>query len=248
MCNINILLRKDTEIEQQNILSFIQSVTSHSYTTNNDGEGFYADNSKRVVKSLNKINYFQYKEILEKSKVIITHQRQATSGFHFKYTQPLASKEFVIVHNGIMSDFAFNQHSDTYNFFQLFLKRFEKKQKGNREKQIIKAIKSILNKAEFYCSYSIALFDKITGNLYYFKNKYTKINLFMGRGMIYITTSEENKNLLELFKMEKFQKLEIQDYVIYRIDANLKIMPVCEIERDERKEVEKNLWYYFDRF
>jgi len=228
MCNLNILLRRNEDVEKHRITSFIQSVTSHSFATNNDGEGFFADG--KILRSLYKINYYDYKDIIEKAKLIITHQRFATSGFHMKYTQPLISKEFLIVHNGIMNDFVFGEPSDTYRFFKSFLIRFEKEQDSNRERRIVRAIKDLLMKTEMCNSFSIVLLDRVSQNMYFFKNYLTKIHFYKSDGILYITTSEDNKNLLELFRNHDFREVFIEDDIIYRVDSNLEITPIDEID------------------
>lgn len=237
MCNLNILVRTAPEIERSNIAAFLQSVTSHSFIHNNDGEGFYSNG--KVVKGLSKINYFRYSNLLSDSQIIITHQRLSTSGFYARYTQPFTSAEFIIAHNGILYDFIKGEPSDTHNFFKTFLLRFEKDNFSSREQRIITIIRDILGNSEYLTSFSIILLDKITNILYYFKNSNTNIHFFKSKGILYITTNDENKHLLELLPNQVFKERKIADNTIYRITPKLKITPLAEIHCNS-----KTLWDY----
>ena len=231
MCNLNIIIRKDSEFEKDNLIPFLQSVTAHSYASNSDGEGFYSEG--RVFKDCWKINYSNFEDLLLSSKIIITHQRLVASGPSPKYNQPFTSKEFVLVHNGVMEDFIKGDASDTWGFFKKFLLEFEKSNMKDREKRIINAVKTILESAEGFCSYSIAILDKTTNYMYYFKNQLVKIHFYLNDKMLYITTDNSNSNLLELLDDPDFEKIDIEDNTIYRIDTELSILPVGEINAED---------------
>ena len=158
ICNINILL-KSKEVNQeslQDVMAVLMGVTSNSFISNRDGDGVYFDYNDVLVKSLQKINYCRFEKQIRDSKFILTHQRIATSGLTEKYTQPFSnnSKDFVILHNGIMSEFVEGKHSDTYNFFNKFLRSF-KDSVGTREQKTISSIKELLK--EVGGSWSIAI-------------------------------------------------------------------------------------------
>jgi len=82
----------------------MMAITSHSYITNDDGEGVYTNSDDRVIKSLSKIDYSKVQG-LKDSKVIISHQRFSTSGFTLKYNHPFHNDNFVLVHNGVINHF-----------------------------------------------------------------------------------------------------------------------------------------------
>lgn len=234
MCNLNILIRKDPSIERRNVLAFLQSVSGHSFALNSDGEGFYSDG--KLVKDVFKINYLRYRDILLDSKMIITHQRFSTSGYSEKYIQPLMSDEFVLVHNGVMDDFVRGSGSDSWGFFRDFTSEFKKSNIKDREKRIVSVIKDLIENTKGYCSYSIAILDRASSSLYYFKNHLTEIHFYISDKMLYITTNEDNKNLLELFDDQWFEELEIHNNWIYRIDENLNVVGIAKIKEGDFKD------------
>lgn len=240
MCNLNIIIKKEIKDEKDllTVPFFLDITTKNSFLTNRDGEGIFTENL--FERSIEKIDLFKYFNELINSDIIITHQRLATSGFSAKYTQPFKSKEFVLVHNGVINDFLLKKGSDTYGFFRQFLDKFNEIP-GRREKRIIKAIKKLLEKLN-YGSYSIALFDRTTRKLYYFKNETTDIHFYKNHELLYITTLDENKKFLRLFK-NKFKEVNIKDNIIYRIDPNLEIQEVGKIK--QKTSYKKNSFWDF---
>lgn len=220
MCNLNILIRKNTR--KKNLLkvipSFLMAVTSNSYADNSDGDGFYAGGI--LERSVNKIDLFKYKSILIDSNIILTHQRISTSGFSVKYNHPFINKDFVLIHNGIMNDFLGKKGSDTSGFFKQFCKQFYLNE-GDREERIKNSIKDLLDNLE-RGSFSMAILDRVTNNLYYFKNDETDIYIYSNSELLYITTLEENKIFLSMFGI-RFWGKEVKDNRIYRISAGEEI-------------------------
>jgi len=237
MCNLNILIKKKSKNEEEltNVGVFLMETTLNSYSFNKDGDGFYSDGF--LIKKFEKLNLLKYLDKIINSKFVITHQRIATSGFEKEFLQPFENKDFVIVHNGVINEFLEAEGSDTFGFFNEFIREF-KKIKGKREKKIIKAVKNLLDNLN-YGSYSIALFDKKTENLYYFKNNNTDIYFYKNHKFLYITTLKENKYLLSLLDVE-FKEESIKDFNIYRINVGktINIKKVGKI-----KEVESNYFY-----
>ena len=220
MCNLNILIRKNTRRKKllKTIPSFLMAVTSNSYVHNPDGDGFYAGGV--IEKSINKIDLIKYKSLLMDSKIILTHQRISTSGLSKRYNHPFINKDFVLIHNGIINEFLGRNGSDTYGFFNQFCNKFYLS-KGDRETRIRKCIKEILDGLE-YGSFSIAILDKTTNNLYYFKNDNTEINFYINSELLYITTLAENNIFLTMFNKE-FKEREVKDYRIYKINTGKEI-------------------------
>ena len=145
MCNLNLLFRKDIERHKELITPFLMCVSAVSYVRNNDGDGISVDGNI-LNKSINKIDLSPFTDIISKGRTFLSHQRFATSGLKERYTQPFEKTEFLIVHNGVMSELA-TEHSDTYNLFVLFNKTFKKinKKIDDRTKAIVKTIKKIFN-------------------------------------------------------------------------------------------------------
>jgi len=233
MCNLNILIRKNTRKKSliKVIPSFLMGVTSNSYAVNSDGDGFYAGGV--IERNVNKIDLLKYKPVLMDSKIILTHQRISTSGLSSRYTQPFINKDFALIHNGIINEFLGKNGSDTYGFFKQFCKQFYlKNEMGfNREEKIKYAIKDLLDGLD--CgSFSIAILDRVTNNLYYFKNDDTSIYAYSNSELLYFTTLEENKLFLSMFKI-RFWEREVKDYRIYRIntDDEIKIKIIGRIKK-----------------
>ncbi len=207
-------------------------VTSNSYADNSDGDGFYSGDL--LVKGKDKINLLSFHEVITNSKVNICHQRLATSGLTPRYIQPFNDRDFVLVHNGVINEFLGKKGSDTYGFFRKFIKKFEKSKGKSREERIIKTIKELLDNLT-YGSYSIALFDKVSENLYYFKNYSTNIHFYKSSEMLYITTNSCNNMFLKMFDYN-FSELDIKEDIIYKITTANKIK-VCSVGKIEEKKV-----------
>jgi predicted glutamine amidotransferase len=227
MCNLNLLFR--TELKKD-LKPFFQSITSNSFSSNNSGEGFYLDFKNTTFKSKNKINYQSIRE-LNKSKMILTHQRLSTSGYEVKYNHPFINEDFVLLHNGVMNHFKKNIGSDTFGFFIEFNKEFKTtiKTEPNRERAIIKVIEDLFKKD--LGSYSIFILDKKSNIGYYFKDSSTKINFYRNKDYLYITTNSQNHNFFSLLSDKKFYEYEIKPRIIYKINPkNLKFNVLKELK------------------
>lgn len=216
------------------------SCTAHSYISNYHGEGFYVNAGKIIVKQDEKINYLPYKQLISQSNVIITHQRYASSGHTTEYHQPFQNKDFVFVHNGVVNKFLKDKGSDSFGFFNDFIKQFENNKEENREERIIRGIKSLLDN-ENNGWYSMLIYDKETKLSYYFKSVSPGINFYRYKGMLFITTIEENKAFLSLLGKGRIKEIEVEDYKIYKIKITkkkIKIFDVGEIEFIKQPEEE----------
>lgn len=229
MCNLNILIRTNTE---ENIKGFIQSVTANSFITNHDGEGVYLDYSDRLIKNKNKIDFTTIKDI-NKSKFIITHQRLSTSGHELKYNHPFVNNNFVLVHNGVINQFKKNVGSDTFGFWIDFNKEFNellnKDKKKNRHNAIKQTIQNLFKEDKGF--YSIFIYDKKTKLSYYFKDSSTNIRFFQSKSYLYITTNDNNERFLNLLN-ERFKEYKIKDRAIYKIQ-NFVLFKCEELPQDK---------------
>lgn len=212
MCNLNVII-KNKKLSNVDITPFLMAVTSNSFSANSDGDGFYFG---RVVKDVNKVNIYKYRDEIFNQNVILSHQRLSTSGFENKYTQPFESNDFIFMHNGVMSQFAIGDKSDTFILFQRLKSTFRKLTKEKtRKRRIVKTIKKIFNNQSG--SFSIVLYDKLQDELYYFKNSSTSINFYYNHEMIYFTTNNINDRFLHMIT-GKFETKEIKDNRIYCIN------------------------------
>lgn len=230
MCNLNIVIKK-SEIAEKKLIPFLMAVSSYSYVNNKDGEGFYFG---RVVKSIEKVNIFKYRDELQGQNVILSHQRLSTSGHEEKYTQPFEGDDFIFMHNGIMSQFVkkTNSHSDTFNLFQKFQRIFKELKKDDRKKRIRKAIKKTFNFQSG--SFSICIYDKKADKVYYFKNSSTYIHCYKNHNLIYITTESRNEVFLKMLDRD-FKQIDFKDNTIYEINPNsLIIKGIGTIKENKR--------------
>jgi len=217
MCNLNIFIKtfKKNGDKLNNLTNFLNCSTSTSFIMNNDGDGVYFDFEDKLIKSKNKINFINHKNLIRKSNFILSHQRLATHGLSHKYTQPFKSEEFVLLHNGILSEFAKKNYSDSWGFFKEFQKGFKKSKEQTREKKIRQTIKNLLK--EKTGSFSIAIYDKIEKVIYYFKNSSTNMSFYRTKNKqeCYLATNKMNEDFLSQYG--KFNSSSFYDYKIYKI-------------------------------
>ena len=240
MCNINIWIKRKGFFPRiETILPVIQHVTGYSYVNNSDGEGAYFSKSKRLKKGLSKIDYGAYASDIEQSRTIITHQRISTSGFSKKYTQPFMNKDFILAHNGVLSSFVKGKKSDTFVLFETMTKFFKQSKVRSREQRIVNSVKKSLD--EKNGSYSILLYDRITGLSYYFKSDGTSINFLIGN-YLFISTANVGTLLPDQFK-----EIKIQPYTVYRIDYDLDVIEVGSIEKPTTATYSNYGGWYYNR-
>lgn len=231
MCHLNILV-KDKENNSQVVADFLNNVTAVSYYLNDDAEGLYFSKTDKLIKSDDKINLTLYNQDILTSNFILCHERISTSGKSKKYHQPFVYGDFVFLHNGIINEFVKKDASDTYGFMLKFIKNFNESKSKVREKNIVKAIQETLT--DVYGSFSIALFDKKTEKLYYFKNSSTEIHFYKNKKYLYITTNDFNTNFFNILTKYKFKEMDIKDYTIYSIDNKRKILSIDKLKENER--------------
>lgn len=227
MCQLNCLFIKK---KQNDITSFIQSIMAAGFLNNNHGCGIYTSSDNIVRKSDDLINGFEIKEQIENSKVILTHQRYATSGHSIEYHHPFESNEFLVLHNGIMNQFLKDKGSDTSGFFEDFQIEFNLL-KGSREQKIIDTINKLFKDGQG--SYSILIYDKISKLSYYFKNT-PEINFYRNKDYLFVTTNSDNQVFLSLLGTD-FIELDIQPRIIYRIENNLQVFRLEKMPEIIRK-------------
>ncbi len=244
MCNLNIIIKKrcsndiskvKKSLEVAKIYSFLCGVTRNSFELNDEGDGIYLSNEDKkdkgvLIKGKKKRNYDNMICSIRDSSFIITHQRIATSGKTAEYTQPFENVEFVLAHNGVMLEFVEENHSDTYVFFNKFVKEFKKSGRKTRSRKVVGAIKKLLDGKSGL--FSIVIYDKKEKAMYYFKNSYARISFHRStqKKFLYISTNDDNNIFLKIFP-QKFEEFDIDARTIYKITVNdkIKIYPVGEI-------------------
>ncbi|MCH7534156.1 MAG: hypothetical protein IH948_00120 [Bacteroidetes bacterium] len=246
MCHLNIIIKNRIgEDIVKSLPAFLMGVTRNSYEGNSDGDGIFLSNNNSLYKGKKKVNLYKYEDQIRESNFIITHQRIATSGKESKYIQPFQNKEFILIHNGVITEMEEDNHSDTYVFFKKFIKYFNTSTKTTRDQKIVDSIKETVDPLTTG-SYSIAIYDKTTKNLYYFRNYYAAINLYMNPNFYYITTSYDNDSFLNMFDLE-FKEVELKEYVIYKINIRkrIRIRQIGKINKVSVSSVDNS--YFNDR-
>lgn len=245
MCNLNILIKNKKTKKIYELINFLGCATTESYLYNFDGDGAYFDYSQKLIRDKNKIPLNEYSEDILKSRFILTHQRLTTHGKSFKNTQPFYEDGFVFLHNGILYDYDFkNGRSDSYNFFQEFLKVFNQSKKKTREQNILNGL-SLLQKTDG--SFSIALLDTKTNRLYYVKNTNPTIRFYRTKDkqVLFITTREGNKHYFKLYT-NQFEELNIFSNKIYRIyfsKDKIFLKPIIELKQEIAKKSHSKAHY-----
>ena len=231
MCNINTLFIKN---KLKNMTQFMMAVSSHSFTTNKDGEGIYISSTDTVHKSMQKLNLFEFKNEIEKSNVLISHQRLSTSGFELEYNHPFENENFVMVHNGVINQFKNGTGSDTFGFWEIFNKEFNKiTSHQSRENKVKRIIKKLFKKDKG--SYSILIYDRKTNNSFYFKgDNYPPIHFFENDECLFVTTNEHNGTFLSMLTNKDFNELKIKDRTIYKITKGFKVQEIAKLAKQKQ--------------
>lgn len=239
MCNLNIVIKNDNKTKYD-FTSFMMAVTSVSYADNSDGDGIYIQSTDKIVKGKNKVNLYKYKQEIENSNFLVSHQRISTSGKTEKNTQPFMDDNLVIVHNGIISYTETDGKSDTFAVFEKLTKLFKEKIEINldnlsREKLLIESLKEIFK--EESGTWSIAVYDKIDKSLYYFKTLSTNIDFYKFKDFLYITTNSSNKDMLSILSKDAPKTYTIDEDNLYKIE--IKKDKVCLFDLKEKIEAKK---------
>ena len=226
MCNINALFIKN---KQKDITPFLMALSSNSYAINRDGDGIFMDSDSVCFKSKNKIDYNTFKDSIEKSRVIITHQRYSTSGHELEYTHPFTNEDFVLVHNGMIDQFKEKTGSDTFGFWNAFNKKFNAV-KGTREERIKKTLTRLFK--DNGGSYSILIYDKKTKLSYYFRNT-PNIYFYQNSNYLIVSTTDQDVffSMIDDIAINKFIELDIKPRILYRIEKTSEVFKIMDFPK-----------------
>jgi len=219
----------------------MMAASSHSYTTNSDGDGLWMDSMPGVVfKKLDKLNLLNYQEWIEKANTVFSFQRLATSGHVVDFVQPFKNEDFVFMHNGVVNEFLNRRPngfkgSDSYAFFLDFTEKFKSFVSTDtypdgltREVAIIRALKVLLENISSGW-YSMILFDRVDKTFYYFRGGRPQIHFYRYKGMLYITTNSDNVKFLSLCGQGNLREISIGEKVIYKISVTEDEIKVAEV-------------------
>lgn len=206
MCTINLAMRKD-EMPDKEINYYMDVVSWNTWLTNDDGEGYFGWDAKGLKKDRNKDKIIYTK--LRPFHRLVTHQRYTTSGYGFNNIHPHESKNFMLQHNGIFSGLGDKEKSDT----KYYLEKLEESFKETGD--IVKTIKNV-NK-DTSGSYSIMLYDKNTGKLYYYKNGSTSMYFVENSEYFFMSTKESSLDYARAMFGFKNKSQEVKSHRIYEI-------------------------------
>jgi len=178
-------------------------LSSISFLSNNDGEGFILRKNKKIkeFKSKRKILYEDVGDIL------ISHQRLATSGKGVNNAHPHKIGEFLLMHNGVFHGKGNDEVSDTKMYFNELYKEIKR---GG----VIRAIKKV--NLRVGGSYSVVLVNIKDGKFYYYKNGMTEMYIVEDKKYRVLSTREYNCGIAKLFlKMRKAKVKKVKSYWIY---------------------------------
>jgi hypothetical protein len=183
MCNINIIVHrrghKATLEQQRRIGEAVGVMAFYSRRHNDDGDGcIYAMGKEWRTMKGRRIDEWPA------SWCIVQHARLATSGKTDANIHPHESESLVLVHNGIFSGLGDAEHSDTARYLALLQQRIDE------GLALPDAISATLKATPG--SYSIALVDKRTGELWYHKGEGTAMSCIDGKDHIIMSTSADN--------------------------------------------------------
>lgn len=212
MCNINVIFsrkKEDSKIpaEYMNVASW------NSWRTNDDGEGYigFRGDKFMVNKSLNKLRYSKDYWFLS------THQRYTTSGKGFDNTHPHSTEHLILQHNGVFGCLTEEGKSDS----RIYTEKLEEayvKNKGD----IIKAIQEVSK--ELTGTYSIIVYVKPTGKVYYYKENMTDMYCLKTKRWVVMSTTKENLEYAQ-FMLRTNKKIKtIRPYMIIDILDNFNVV------------------------
>jgi hypothetical protein len=207
MCHLNVLIKKSGDKWKKGQLGAIVASSYTSYNANHHAEGIYYSGIAEagINRSVNKIEMIKLIPKLEKSDIILLHERIATSGKTKENTQPFISinKRWVIAHNGIIdikAEAINPRYSDTRIFAEAFFKRAD-------TAGVMEALKEAFKEIVEGGSWSIAVWDNLERKLYYLKEDSTTIHISkLKGGSFFITTSWGNTDFFNkklTYKVEK---------------------------------------------
>jgi asparagine synthetase B (glutamine-hydrolysing) len=252
MCNINLVYNLNKERLSDDEISLLNVITYLSFQRNNHGEGFFtldADLNVGLGKSPDKIIF--RRDNIKDAYFVATHQRLATSGCNNIMIHPHEVGRFVLLHNGVFWGLSDKEKSDTRIYTETLNQNFN----------TLQDLKKAINKtnSEVQGSFSIVLYDRVTGKVYYFKNSSTSAYLLRTKNLIIISTDENNLTYAKRFfnlkaKITPIKNLRLFDVLdefksLGKIDNTKSLVSYgkCDWEDDElpqKKTKDSRIWDY----
>ena len=215
MCNLNFVWRKTGMTGED--LHMLDVVTYKSYVNNSDGEGVVypstGDADVKVVKSRQKLFVANTLKDLAGKKWAVFHERLATHGTKdLTNVQPIASKRFVLAHNGVLHVAAKEGRSDTAQFVERFTNLT-----GNKDTAVNHFVEMV---AKMDGSKSIFWYDKKTSKLHYYKNASTCMYIVRGKGFVFASTSRTNCEYVKKYTDSKGKIRDVRDNIVFEVQPS----------------------------
>lgn len=256
MCEIQFIKRLNSRLNEQDFQTF-KELMYFGNLNNNCAWGLF--NEQNSFKQSGSFNYKHKKlNAFRNSMFIVGHNRLATQGDKAKVfnNHPFHLNEFTLVHNGVISNYKdlkdqykLEHKVETDSFIILWLiNHFFKQDKSKkRQEHIINAISKTAELLEG--SFSCFLYDRISKDLFYFKNNRTNFSFALTDDNVLIgTTEKENLDSIYLKKNYIFTK-QTKDMLITSAKSNKIYLIneqvfIKEIGKFKDKEKPKELDYF----
>lgn len=245
MCQVHLIHSLNNKLSKEDISTF-KDMMELGDIYNNDAYGIISDAHIYTKRnhSFNKLTQKQKKELikrLEPNKFLVGHNRMTTNGGnHKKNSHPFETKDFLLVHNGIIQndqqlkkkhDLEYKEGVDSIIMVKLIQKYTDEGMK------VADAIVKTMEQIEGY--YSVILTDKRTNKLYYYKNRTAKFTFGLierqnGKKILIGSTDSENIESVYTKRDMIFEKdLTKNRYYTEPIDGM-----IYEINESEIKEIQ----------
>ena len=218
MCNINYMLKRDFSPSVE-VIDWQRSVSWESFKSNDDAEGYVYFTGKRnrldIAKSEDKLDYPSPKT---KPHSILSHQRFSTSGKDLNNCHPFETKDFVLVHNGVIDGLGNTTKSDTSFFVDILQDCYDDLLEGE---SMIEAISRATE--QIRGRYSIFVYDLNTKKLYYFKEDSSNMYYTLTDDYLIMSTAEDNVEYGEYLLKEKYTSCKaVQGFKIFDVYDSFK--------------------------
>ena len=231
MCEIHFVKRFDGKLQFKEIGEF-DKILSEGSLSNPDGWGIFSKSTFAKGIELYQSNQKILLPLMQ-DEWVIGHNRFATSENVFSYLDYFKDKEImnahpfelnnlILVHNGIIHNDIYLREkykirskisTDSYTILWMINHFMNSSKSKDRSSRLVQGIKLALE--EIKGTFSIFLYDKISNDLYYFKDDFTQFTFKIVRNTLYGTTKESIANSIYLSKFK--EKIIPIPYKIYKI-------------------------------
>lgn len=237
MCNLNILLKKDTNqklIKPEHVERFLYLVAD-SYASNRDSEGMFIvePNTWLMRKAEYKVAWHKDFDRMLRANALINHTRISTSGKTFDNCQPFIDEkqDWVFMHNGVLTLSLPDTKgaSDSKIYYDKLLEYLDEMAP---EDAITKMHKEHVTSGSF----SLYLYNVRTHESYYWKNSSTSMYMVENDDIAVLSTNNARDDFFTEragFEKETPSSLDIHKFW-YKDDGKLTVDTVGKVEHTTR--------------